>query len=340
MASVKMSDVAKAAGVSIATVGRVIHNNGYVAEEKRVQIENIIKQLGYVPNKMAQGLKSNQSKIIGHMTMFNTNMLFEQISAAVDAAAANNGYHVMTLTNHMGKNEEERQLEDLIGHKIDGVIFTSNLCISKDILSRLTGLRIPVVMVERAVEMPFVDRILVNDFEGSYHAVKHIIERGHSRIGFIGKQLTHEVEINRYEGYRKALSEARLKALEDNIRLTHEYSVKEGYKAIEEILKSQKPPTAIFMTSDIFACGVMQYLYEKGIRVPEEISLVGYDNTLATLLAPPITSVGLPFNLIGEYALEMLLSRMADMETPAQTIGIDTILIDRGTVRDLRDSKI
>lgn len=332
--NIKMSDVAKAAGVSLATVGRVLHNNGYVSEEKRKEIERIIKETGYIPNKIAQGLKRSRSKIIGHLTLFNTNMQFKEISSAVNAAASNSGYHVLTLTSHHGLGEEEQQINDLIGHRVDGIIITSYHSISEELIGRLIEQNIPVVMIERTYEMPMVDRIVINDRDSSLGAVRHMVHKGHRRIAFIGAEPGHQVEADRYTGYLDALNEAGIVPHEEWVKVMPEYSVEAGRKAIGNLLNAKQPPTAIFMTSDIYACGVMQILYERGLRVPDDLSLIGYDNTLSALLSPPITSVGLPFKEIGDHALRLLLRRMNDNTAPSCAIGIDPFLMDRHTVRN------
>lgn len=332
MANIKMVDIAKAANVSLATVGRVIHNNGYVAEAKRKEIEQIIKDMGYVPNKMAQALKYSQSKLIGHMTLFNQNMLYEQISSAVETAAISHGYHVMTLASHPYQEEEAKQIEELIGQRVEGIIITSNGTIDPELIKKLTYNKMPVVMIERALDIPYVDRVLVDDFAGAYGAVKHILDKGHRMIGFIGEELEHEVEINRYNGYCKAVSDYGIPILQQLIRLKPDYSIKCGYEAAKELMEGSNSPTAIFMTSDIYACGAMQYLYENNLKVPNDISIVGYDNILSTMLAPAIDSVGLPYKEIGDWAIKLLLSRMENEKTTAQTVIINTRFVDRKTV--------
>ena len=332
MENVKMVDIAKAANVSIATVGRVIHNNGYVAEDKRKEIEQIIKEMGYIPNKMAQALKYNHSKLFGHMTLFSPNMLFEQISAAVDKAALSHGYHVMTLAAHYNQGEEAKQIDELIAQRAEGIIITSNDLIEKELITKLVDNKIPVVMIERAIDMPYVDRILVDDIMGVYDPVKHILDKGHRRIGFIGRYPEHYVEIDRYQGYCKALSDYGIPILPEFIRLKPDYSIHSGYQAAKELMEEANPPTAIFTTSDIYACGVMQCLYEKNIRVPDDISIIGYDNTLSIMLAPAINSIGLPYQEIGDWAIRMLLERMENEKAPARTVTIKTRFIDRKTV--------
>jgi DNA-binding LacI/PurR family transcriptional regulator len=332
MANVKMVDIAKAAGVSLATVGRVIHNNGYVAEDKRALIEQMIKDMGYVPNKMAQALKYSQSRLIGHMTLFNQNMLYEQISSAVDAAAVKRGYNVLTLASHRNKGEEAKQIEELIGHRAEGIIITSNTNIEPELVQRLVDNKIPVVMIERALELPLVDRLLVDDFNGAYEAVTRIIQKKHRSIGFIGQMLLHEVERNRYIGYCTALKDNGLFIKPEHIILNEDYTIASGYSAIKSLMELENPPTAVFMTSDIYGCGAMQYLYENNIRVPKDLSLVGYDNTLSTMMAPPLNSVGLPYSEIGEFALDLLLTRIENPKCEGRKVSIKTEYIDRDTV--------
>lgn len=333
--NVKMSDIAHAAGVSLATVGRVLHKNGYVSEENREKIERLIQELGYVPNKIAQGLKNQRSMLIGHLVVFNPNMLFAKISLAVNQAALAHGFHVLTMTSHQQMDEEEAQINELIGHRVDGVIITSNTHIPQALIQKLVDLKIPVVMVERTYDLPLVDCIRVDDLKGAFDAVHHILAHGHQRIGFIGMQLFHEVERLRYQGYCEALQTAGIELTNDYIRFMPDYSAESGYNATEALMRLETPPTAVFATSDLFTCGVLQYLHEQGKRVPEDLALVGYDDTLATLLAPPITSMSLSLEAIGEHALECLLQRMDDPQAPAQTKMISTILIDRHSVAPL-----
>ena len=333
--NIKMSDIAKAAGVSLATVGRVLHKNGYVSEENREKIELLIQEYGYVPNKIAQGLKNRKSKLIGHLVIFNPNILFAKISLAVNKAALEQGFHVITMTGHRDLNEEELQINELIGFRVDGVIITSNVHIPQSLIKKLLDLNIPVVMIERTYDMPYVDCIKVDDQNGSFEAVRHIIEKGHKRIGFIGMNLFHEVEKLRYQGYCNALEHDGIELIEEYVRFMPEYSVDAGYAAAKELLELSTPPTAIFSTSDLFACGVMQFLHQQGKRVPADLSLVGYDDTLSTLLAPPITSVGLSLEKIGSQAIDLLLERSADIKASTRIMKINTVLIDRNSVKQI-----
>ncbi len=327
-----MVDIAKAAGVSLATVGRVLHDHGYVSAENRKKIERLIKESGYVPNKIAQGLKSRQSKLIGHLVVFNPNMLFAKISLAVNTAALAKGLHVLTMTSHKGMNEDEALINELIGHRVDGVIVTSNVDISKTLIQKLVDRNIPVVMIERTLAVPRVDRIRVDDRGGATEAVRHILAQGHRRVGFIGMRQFHDVEKLRLQGYRDALGRAGITPDEACVHLMPEYSVAAGRQAMSSLLALAHPPTAVFATSDLLAGGAAQALYERGLRVPEDMSLVGYDDTLSALLAPPITSVALSLDDIGRQAIDLLQQRRQTPAAPAHTLTLKTVLIDRRSV--------
>lgn len=335
MPNVKMSDIAKAAGVSHATVARVIHRNGYVSEESRKKIEQLIAEMGYVPNKLAQSLKSAQSKLIGHLILFHPNMLFAKISYAVNHSAAAQGFQVLTVTSHSSRDEQETLINEMIGRRVDGVIITSNVFVPQDMILKLVGLNIPVVMIERTRDLPYVDRIQVDDLNGSFEAVRHLLKKGHQRIGFIGTLPTlpiSDVEHLRFQGYIDALKWANLDVEDALVRHMEDYTAEAGYQAVESLMQLDNPPSAIFATSDLFVCGELQYLYQSGKRVPDDVSLVGYDDTHSALLSPPISSVGLSHDKIGEHAIELLLKRMSDPRAPAQTVMIETVFIDRQSV--------
>lgn len=340
MKNIKITDIAKASGVSHATVARVIHKNGYVSEENRVKIERLIQEMGYIPNRAAQSLKGSPSQLIGHLTVFNPNMLFTKISYAVNHAAVQQGFHILTMSSHPRMNEEEAQINELIGRRVDGVIITSNIFISRDLIQRLSALSIPVVMIERTLDIPYVDCIQVDDLNGSQRAVQHIIAKGHRRIGFIGSQtiLPHsDVEHLRYQGYIHACHDSNLDIKDEYVCLTNEYSVEDGYQAAEALMKLANPPSAIFATSDIFIAGVLQCFQKHGVKVPDDVSLVGYDDTLSSLMAPPITSVGLSHDKIGERAIQLILRRMADWNVHSQCVKIETVLIDRHSVKPIKN---
>jgi DNA-binding LacI/PurR family transcriptional regulator len=187
---------------------------------------------------------------------------------------------------------------------VDGIIFTGAASVKN--VRKVIKLGLPVTMIERTFGLSQIDKVLVDNIEGSYNAADYLIKMGHRRIGFIGVTPTSEVEIDRYKGYVSAMEASGIPVINDNIKFSREYSPEQGYKLISELLKNNNPPTAVFTASDIFVTGILQFLYKYNIRVPEELSIVGYDNSLAQIFSPKITTIGNPMEEMGRMAIKLL----------------------------------
>lgn len=332
MSNVKMTDIAKAAGVSIATVGRVIHNNGYVSEEARVRVEQAVTQLGYVPNRMARALKQKKSRIIGSLVIYNRNDLYQKINQSVITQAEQRGYRILTMEGRQQQRDEEAIIDQFIGMQVDGIVLTSNRFVKKETFARLHQLGIPVVAVERTYQLPFVDNLEVRDFEGAKGAVVNMLRHGHHRVGLIAVARPDAVEQKRRAGYEDALRDFGFAPEDCLMQMVPEYRIGLGYGAMEALLQLPQRPTAVFCTADTLAAGAMQCLYAQRLRVPEDMSIVGYDNVHAAYVSPPIDSVDLAVADIGEKVMTMLEQRMEDLTCGEKLSYLDTVYIDRGTV--------
>ncbi len=330
-----MADIAKAAGVSIATVGRVIHKNGYVSGDARERVEKAVRELGYVPNALARALKKNRSGVIGSLVVYNLNNLYQKINNSVIEAAEKHGYELVTIEGRWGHGDEARIVKRFIGMRVDALVITSNRSVTPEIFRALREADIPVVCVERTHDVERVDNLVVRDVEGAREAVEHMIARGHRRIALIARELVDDVERRRCGGYRAALEAAGIAVDEALIRLVPQYRVEEGYEAMRALLALERPPTAAFITADSMAAGAMQCLYERGLRVPDDLSVAGYDNVLAASLSPPIDSVDLAASDIGETVMELIERRLNDMGAPGINRFISTVYVDRGTVKEI-----
>lgn len=332
---VTMADIAKAAHASVATVGRVLHNNGYVSNETRARIERAIDELGYIPNQNARTLKSNRSGIIGSLVTQNANSLYYRINESVMKAAHACGFEYLTMECQMRGHDEGRLIDNFIGLRVDGLVITSNTAIQPDMFARLRKAGIPAVAVERGYLEQGVDSLITEDCQGARDAVMRIASRGHRRIGLIAMEPFHEVEWQRIAGYRQAVADCHLTPDEALIRIVPSYSPQAGRAAMEALLSLACPPTAVFATADTLAAGAMQALYDRHLRVPDDMSIVGYDDVLSQSLSPQIDSVGLVLTDIGDHVMQLLLSKMEDANRPAERRSISTVYVDRGTVRQL-----
>ncbi len=331
-----MIDIAKAVGVSIATVGRVIHQNGYVSPETRARVELEIARMGYIPNQMARALKGNGSGIIGSLLTSNPNGLCQRINQSIYFATQRHGFELLTMEGQHNRGDEERLVSKFIGMQVNGLVIISNGNVSGSLFERLRNERIPVVAVERGYAAQGVDSLIVKDFQGVHDAVGRIAARGHTRVAFIGMRPQHEVERLRHEGFWAAVRDFGLSGDTGLVRVEDSYGPESGRLAAEQLLGLKEPPTAIFAAADTLAAGAMQILYKHGLRVPQDISIVGYDNVLSEYLSPQIDSVDLSLSDIGETVLSLLNSRMEDLGKEVAVRSVETIYVDRGTVRRLQ----
>lgn len=328
----KMKDVAREAGVSMATVGRVIHNKGYISDEARQRVEAAIKKLGYVPNTVARTLTTKRSGIIGCLVVENAGNLHQDINKSLMAAAERRGYRLFTLQSRVAVRDEDELIRQFIGLGVDGLAIISNIYINQGQIDLLKSRSIPVVAVERPYFFENIDNVCFRDMEGAYQNTRRMLDMGHRHIAFLGPQPFAQVEADRLEGFQKAMEEAGVPRGKQLINLTKNYGISFGKEKMEHILTLTQRPTAIFCTADILAAGAMQAMYSAGLRVPEDMSISGYDNRIAQELAPPINSAEPELNQIGEATMDLLMRRMEEPDALPKTEYINIRYIDRGTV--------
>lgn len=327
MNNVTLQDVAQAAGVSLATVSRALHG-GYVSAEKRRRIEEAVRALRYIPNQSAAALKRNRSRTIGHLMHFHDNLLTSRINTGLARAAREKGYSLFSVTSSGGE-DSRRMAEELISRRMDGMVVTSCRELPAETAAHLAEVGIPTVLIERWAPGAVGDRIRIDDVAGARCAVAQRLAAGRKRVAFIGcGDFSQEVERQRLWGYREALESAGVPEETRLIRLTEAYTPEEGRQAMEAILESGGCD-AVFCASDLLAAGVLQSLYRRSIRVPDQIAVTGYDNTVSAMLSPQISSVALDCDEIGRQALALLLRRMEDPALEEKEITILPTLIAR-----------
>ena len=327
MNNVTLQDVAQAAGVSLATVSRALHG-GYVSAEKRRRIEEAVRALRYIPNQSAAALKRNRSRTIGHLMHFHDNLLASRINTGLARAAREKGYSLFSVTSS-GSEDSRRMAEELISRRMDGMVVTSCRELPAETAAHLAEVGIPTVLIERWAPGAVGDRIRIDDVAGARCAVAQRLAAGRKRVAFIGcGDFSQEVERQRLWGYREALESAGVPEETRLIRLTEAYTPEEGRQAMEAILESGGCD-AVFCASDLLAAGVLQSLYRRSIRVPDQIAVTGYDNTVSAMLSPQISSVALDCDEIGRQAMALLLRRMEDPALEEQEITNLPTLIAR-----------
>lgn len=303
--NITIEDIAKKASVSISTVSRVLNGNAHVAESTRLRIMEIINELGYKPNMFAQGLAGGQSRTIGVLTQLIGSPVFDVILRGILKGIDGSGYSPLFADGGWSSAKDEATIRTFMQRQIDGLIIISGntsdqylLEISKQIPLIIIGQKVPELM----------DRCLVfSDFEDARTATKYLIDMGHSRIAHISGLQDHVDAIERKAGYLEALKEAGIAANPDLI-VEGDFTEPSGMLAIEMLLSRGLSFSAVFAANDQMAYGARLALYRRGLRVPEDISLVGFDDQApSSFMIPPLTTIRRPPLEIGEKAGKALI---------------------------------
>lgn len=333
MATIK--DVAKHAGVSTTTVSHVINNTRYVAEETKAAVWNAIKVLHYSPSAVARSLKVNHTKSIGLLATSSETPYFAEIIQAVESRCYTQGYTLILCNSHNDSEKQLAYLTMLAQKRVDGLLV---MCSEypEELITTLERYRtIPMVIMDwGASRKDFTDTIIDNAFQGGYMAARYLIERGHRHIGTITGQLTQATGGGRHKGFLKALEEAGLPISPEWI-VEGDFEPESGYRAMHQILMHKQRPTAIFCGGDIMAMGAICAADEMGLRVPQDISVIGYDNVRnARYFTPALTTIHQPKERLGITAFDMLLDRIVNKREEPQTIEVHPQLVERRSVID------
>lgn len=319
-----IKDVAKAAGVSIATVSRIINKNGSVSYDTRKQVEEVIEKLNFQPDQAARTMVMNVSKYIGLIVPNLSNEYWATLTEVIQKELWAKGYNLMLCIageDTESLKREKEILKKLLERKADGVIYYHPPSASNDsknhILEKYVDSGIPVVTLEQ--ELPFISRVSGDHFHGAKNAVEHLIRLGHRKIAFVGGTIGIP---EREFGYRSALMLNDINVNEELIRRTQS-SFQEGYEAVKEFIVSKKDFTAIFCWNDLIAFGAIKALESANIDVPKDMAVVGYDDiTMASLFKPALTTVRQPIHEIGVNIVELLFERIKDQESNMHTKNI------------------
>lgn len=338
MKNVTIKDIAKSTGFSVATVNRAIRDSGYVSQEKRALIKEAILQMGYVPKREQSERKD--SAIIAHFTRSNNHPLFSRLSEEIARVAMLNGYYVTNIyvENNTCAEAIVRQIDTLLSVGVKGVIFNS-LADEIDFVSirnYLRALPIPFIMMERTADVYNVNKVLINAQETLFLAVKHLANKNHREIVLFNPERNVSVEKKRIDGFFMA---AETFGIRQSVSYypTLWYAIEDGYAAMDKYLATHKMPTAV-IAADSLMVGILQFFYERGIRVPTDVSLVGMDNTFSSLTSPKLSSVAFPEKQMCETAIDMILNAPSDNHavSTAREVSLSPYLIDRHSAIEIK----
>ncbi|BHH82446.1 LacI family DNA-binding transcriptional regulator [Desulforhopalus sp. 52FAK] len=324
---VKIKDVADAAGVSTATVSRVLANKPHVRAEVKERVMTVVKELNYQPNRVAQNLRSNTSRIIALIVADIENPFFQRVSRAVDDVAQEMGYNVMLCNTDEDPVKEKRCLDMLRLENVAGIILSPTRK-GVENFTETYSLDIPMVMIDRHVHNFSVDNVLIDNIASAHTIVSHLVSHGYKRIaGIFGAGSTTGQE--RREGFIKALKDNSIKPVQDLIKYSSPRE-DDGYNIALKLLKRTDRPDAIFTSNSLLASGILSAIRNCKLSIPGDIAFASFDDTSwARLIEPALTVIEQPTYEIGRTATEMLIKRIDDPNRSHREVVLQTKLIIR-----------
>lgn len=346
-----ISEVAAAAGVGRATVARTLGGYGSVSPKTAERILAVAEELGYRPNSIARSMTTGQTRTLGVILADVGNPFFAGVLRGLSDTARQAGYDVLVLSTDEDERKEAAALDVLVDKQVDGIVLAPAAGRHSPMphLDIVTQRSIPLVLLDRLVEGVSADAVVINNREASCKAVRSLITKGHRRIAFVWGPVTNEPAADaqdlrriindalwsdgeRLLGYLDALEEAGIPF--DTSLVTHVIKNEtQASRAVGGMLALADPPTAIFATETDALTGALRALHQKGLRYPQDVSLIGFDDSSwASVMAPPVSVVAQPMRRLGELAAECLLARIGGSDSPTATHVLEADLIERESV--------
>ncbi|NMC13183.1 MAG: LacI family transcriptional regulator [Chloroflexi bacterium] len=330
--TVRIKDVAKLAGVSSATVSRVLANQDYIKDTTREKVLKAIDDLGYQPSRVARSLRVNSSQIIALLVSDIQNPFFTTLARAVEDVAFANDYAVFLCNTDEDTNKESIYIDLMISERVAGMIITPTTEYNSPCKKLIDAHKLPLVAVDRQVLDCHVDTVVLNNQKGAYELVNLFIQKGHKRIGAIVGRTEITTGRERYLGYEAALRENNIPIIPELIKFG---SPKEdvGYRFTNELLDLKERPTALFVGNNLLTMGALRAIDERGLSITKDISIAAFDETVwSKLIKPPLTVVTQPTYEMGIKAAELILARIQNPSKPVEFIQFEPQMTIRSSV--------
>lgn len=329
-------DVAKEAGVSIATVSMVINNTGRISTKTRKKVLQVMDELKYYPSAAASTLTGKSTHTLGLLMPNIANPFYSELARSMEDRADELGYSVIVCSTDYKEEREQKYISLFLRKQVDGFIITSGFN-SVDLIKELVDQQIPIILVAYNISKFSLDTVSIDDYTGGYQATSYLAELGHQRIAVITE--TVQSSVDRVRGYRNALQDYQL-AYDDELCLETSATAANGAKATEQFLDLKEPPTAIFAFNDILALGAMEAIRKRGLSIPEDISIIGFDDTLlASYSNPPLTTVAQPLEDIGYQAIDLIVAEIEGTKRTTQRIMLPPKLVVRKSTGALKKTR-
>lgn len=326
---VTIREVAAKAGVSPATVSRVVGNYGYVSQKTRRKVLAAVKELGYRPDSIARSLVTRATHTIGLVVTDITNPFFANLVRGVEEVTWQHGYTLILANTDEDMQREKAVIQTLQEKRVDAFIVVPASSQGSPHLQEVVSRGIPLVLVDRGVRNLAVDTVMVDNEEGAYKAVSHLIRLGHSRIGIVLDNLKITTNEERLAGYRRALLENSLTA-EESLIQSCRFTQHSAYELVSNMLAGHERPTALFTANNFMTIGAIQAIREAGLSIPQDIALVGFDDLEWNLVnVPYLTAVAQPVFEMGNIAAQRVIAQLKGEENSVMEIRLKTKFIVR-----------
>ena len=320
---ITIKDVAKRAGVSHSTVSRALHGSNLISDETVERVRQIAIEMGYFPSAAARSLKTNRSHALGVIVSAIDDPFFSEILQGIEEIAQERGYSLLMAASQRDPQREQAIVQDMRERHIDGLIICS-ASFSAEQRRKLLEYGIPIVAVNNQAAEEYRYSIYHDDVDGSRQVARHLIDLGHRRIAYLGNPLSGRTTLDRLTGFRQEMDATGLTIPDEYIHEIHGGDPEDGLTALNHFLELPERPTALFCFNDMLAIGVLNGLQRAGIRVPEDISVVGFDNIVFSAYTnPPLTTLDQPKHYIGAEAARLILGLLDPLigeEAPNQEI--------------------
>ena len=335
--TISLRDIAKKAGVSVGTASNVLNRPGIVSPETAKRVQQVIEEMGYNPNGYVKQMSAGHSRTLGLVVPNVSNPFFAEVARGVEDAAAKKNYAVFICNTGESHQREERFMSVLIEQMVKGVLITPT-SLKPGHIKMLKERGISVTLIDAAGKTSTECSVSVNDIRGGEIAIEHLASLHHTNIAWVCGPTTIPQAADRSKGVAAAAKSLKLKI---SAITTGTMTFAAGEEAVEQFLALESRPTAIFCANDLLALGMMRGLLARGIRIPDEISIIGYDDIeFAPSAAVPLTSIAQPAYQLGTVAAQLLLSECEGIETHAhQEVHFQPELVVRNSTRDVASAR-
>jgi LacI family transcriptional regulator len=332
---VTIDDIARIAGVSKATVSRVINQKtDGVGKETRQRIQKLIDDLDYKPNLLARGIVTSKTKTLGVILPDITNPFFPELIKSIENYANKSGYTVIFGNTDFSLEKEQNYISTFIAKRVDGIILTSTVENASTIHERLKKYNVPCVLLDRSVkQMDYGAGVFVDNEDAIFMACEYLIRNGNKEIAFISGSLNLSTSRERLEGYTTALLQYGIPYSKRLIRYGN-YTLDSGYKAILDLYNDKVSFTSVIAANDTMAIGAIRALKKLGYSVPNDIEVIGFDNIeLSAMIDPPLTTIQQPTYEMGQEATKLLLLLIEGKEPETRLIRLQPSMVFRSTTK-------